>query len=273
MRGYEKAGGTWSPTLDANDPGLSNATVLATARDGSDMLHLHTAVLVGEDLLTADVLPTSSLINLSDNPGCNVLDDDWLILSNCLTSHVFQADVSPACTPGSSGPTVLSLDPAINEIKIEPGYIYTAETELMKFESVVWFVADTLRNRNGMDVYALYRFSSNDTAPVEMIEGVEYMELQYGQRDGFGTNPTTRFVDGDDSDLNVLGDEKWDEVVSVRIALLVQNYEDVRDENDTRNYVLLDPNSPIGPSVHGGGRALRQVFKVTTALRNTDYDT
>ena len=67
-------------------------------------------------------------------------------------------------------------------------------------------------------------------------------------------------------------DLDWNEVISVRVGLLVQNYEPVRDANDPRSYVLADPNSPVGPDDHGGGRVLRQAFRTTTALRNTNYD-
>ena len=272
VRGYSRDGDSWKPSLaTASDPSLltiSNNAISSGVRGGTDLLNLHLSSYVGNDLLDSDIGTSDTEFGITGNPDCMLEDGDALIISNCLTSHAFWADLGASydCTDDTAALTVkLDATKNLSSENFGAGYIYTSRTQLLKLESVSWFVGDTGRQRNGETVWALYR-QSLDRQPVEMIEGVEFMQIQYGQRGGTATAPTTRFVSADDPAID------WDQVVSVRIGLLVQNYDNVRDANDPRTYVLADPNSPIDPAVHGGGLVLRQAFRLTTALRNTGYD-
>lgn len=270
VQGARREEGAWSNTLDPNDPSLAKiqeSDIEDSIRPGTDILNLHVSSFVGEDLLVADISPTDSSFALSGNPGCMLEEGDAMVLSTCLTTHIFWADLGGGYTCSDESSSVnVTVDSLKNDFGSGFQAGYTREqTRVLKFESVTWFVGDTGRTRNGTPVYALYR-QSLDLEPQEMIEGVEFMQVQYGQRGGTEQNPTTRFVNADDPNLD------WDEVVSVRIGLLVQNYDSVRDADDPRTYVLADPNEPIGPSAHGGGLVLRQAFRTTTALRNTIYD-
>lgn len=266
IRGSSLSGGTWSPALDPNDPVLATLDT-GSVRDGTDILNIHMAEHVGDDLLAADVTPTGSTIRLTSNPDCAIEPNSVVIVSNCLTSHVLRVSPTPAACSSD-----LAITAAKNRsLPIEPGYRYDGRSEIMLFQSIAWYVADTGRDRNGYDVYALYR-KSMSTPAQEMIEGVEHMQLLYGQRGGTTGIPSTRFVTADDASLD------WSQVVSVRIGLLIQSYELVRSQDDALSYVLADPNSPITgdpntPGGHSSGRALRQAFRTTTVLRNTDYDT
>lgn len=270
VQGARREEGSWSNTLDPNDPSLAKiqeSDIEDSIRAGTDILNLHVSSYVGEDLLVSDVSPTDSSFTLNGNPGCLLEEGDAMVLSTCLTTHIFWADLGGGYTCSDEANSLnVTVDSVKNDLGsgFQAGYT-TEQTRVLKFESVTWFVGDTGRTRNGTPVYALYR-QSLDLDPEEMIEGVEFMQVQYGQRGGTEQNPTTRFVNADDPDL------EWDEVVSVRIGLLVQNYDSVRDADDPRTYVLADPNAPIDPSAHGGGLVLRQAFRTTTALRNTIYD-
>jgi type IV pilus assembly protein PilW len=268
LRGYSRSDGAWSAPLEVNDPALKNLNS-AAVRDGTDLLNMQVATSLGSNLLSSDIAPSDTSMQLDDNPGCALGNGDVVIVSNCLTAHAVEVNTVPAvCDPSTVTPTQLNFTANNSGGNIEPGYLYEAKTELMRFEAVAWYVGDTGRDRNGMDVYALYRKSMDDPA-IEMIEGVEFLQVQYGLRAGSISTPTTRFL----SATAVEAGDDWDEVISVRIALLVQSYELVRDADDTRSYVMVDPGAPIGPAEYGGGRVLRQVFRTTTVLRNTDFDT
>ncbi|MEM9255451.1 MAG: PilW family protein [Pseudomonadota bacterium] len=265
-RGYRRSGGSWATALDPNDVTLDELALSGLQddiRDDTDVLNLHLAERIGSDLLTADLTPTSTDIVLSANPDCAIGDQDYVMLANCLTAHIVQIGLGTACG------TTLDMTAGDNRpLSIEPGYLYNStesRTEVLKFESVIWYVADTGRNRNGMDVFALYR-KVFDQAPEEMVEGVEFMQLQFGVREGSVASPSTRFIDAGSAGI------EWDDVVSVRISLMVQNYDLVREDDDSRSYVMNDPNAPLDDSVHGGSRVLRQVFTRTLALRNTEFD-
>jgi len=276
LRGYTREDGGWSHPIDANDPSLEHITtekmyvggpdIEDVIRPGTEVLNLHMASFLGDDLLQADVGTNDTSFELDGNPGCRLDDGDAVVISNCLTANIFVADVND-CGNDPNTPTTVTVNAVENTFGkgFGGGYMATQRTQILEFESVSWFVGDTGRDRDGESVFALYR-QALERDPVEMIEGVEFMQVLYGQRTGEDGNITTRFVRADDADID------WDRVISVRIGLLVQNYEPVRDANDPRIYVLADPNSPIGPDRHGGGLVLRQAFRTTTALRNTDYD-
>lgn len=271
VRGYMRDDGGWSSAPDPNDPSLAKITENAiqdSIRPGTDVLNLHVSTHLGDELLAANVLANQTTFSLTGNPDCLLEEGDAIVLSSCLTTDIFWADLggSYTCTDESSTVNV-TVDGIKNDLTATffPAGYTIEQTSVSKFESVSWYVGDTGRERNGETVYALFR-QTLDQQPEEMIEGVEFMQVQYGQRGGSSASPTTRFVNADDPNLD------WDEVVSVRVGLLIQNYDPVRDASDPRTYVLADPNTPIAPTDHGGGLVLRQAFRTTTALRNTTYD-
>ena len=258
LRGYERKS-AWAP--DPNAPAIS--TLLNTAREGSDVVNLQAGVSLGRDLLTADVNSTDTSFAVSDNPNGVIQQNDLVILSGCLTAHLLRV----TNTPATSGATAVAYTTAGNSSSsVEPGYRYTANTEVMTFENVVWYIGDTGRDRNGYDVWALYRLDLGNGSNDEMIEGVEYMQVLYGERTSTGASGTTRFVNAE----NV---SDWEDVVSVRVSMLLQSYEPIRSEDDTTDYLMLDELvGPSGTYSHSGGRALRKTFSTTLALRNTPYD-
>ena len=94
-----------------------------------------------------------------------------------------------------------------------------------------------------------------------MVEGVEHMQVLYGQQ---LDNRDIRYVTANDKSLDMA------EVVSLRVGLLVQSFEDILPENDKSAYQVL--NTIVGSSgtatVHNADRNLRRVFRTTVALRN-----
>ena len=87
------------------------------------------------------------------------------------------------------------------------------------------------------------------------------MQVLYGQQLPAGN---LRYVPANDASLNV------SQVVSVRVALLMQSFEPVLDADDDTAYQVLDQSIDSAGTtyLHNGDRTLRRVFQTTVMLRN-----
>lgn len=100
------------------------------------------------------------------------------------------------------------------------------------------------------------RGNGNATAQ-PLVEGIESMQILYGENTDGNPLSANRYVSPDESDLN--------NVVSVRIALRFHSREQVRQGADTNRYALLD-SDPFEPA--SGDQRLRREITTTVSLRN-----
>lgn len=248
------------------------------ARAGSDVIVLDYADYLGDDLIAAgdvfDGLSQTLTLNSSSGSECRIVDGDLVLLSNCLTTHVFRVSSASGCgasgntlTIGATdnqGPAISALDGSGPSAQSKTGFRYAEQSDVAEYLQFIWFVADTGREINGQTVYALYRLASNQTYAdrEEMIEGVEFLRVEVGERVSSGL----RFVSPSAAGID------WSAIESVRLALLVQSFEAVTDAPDTRSYQLLSESiSATGSTSHGGGRVIRRVYTSSQAMRNTAY--
>ena len=270
VRGYERQGaGTWAALPNSTDlaAAITAADTAAGARNGSDVLSIRMNERLNPDspLLSSLVTAGSTAVDVSDNPDCVIEASSRIIVTGCnLTAHLFEVTNTQSCNAATPpNPATLEFDGTANyETAINS--TYGVQSEVLLFEEAVWFVADTGRDQNGLDVWALYREVNG--VREEMIEGVEHMQVKFGQRVD-GSN-ALRFVDPSDALLNT--GINYERVISVRIALLLQDYRQVVNGADTRAYLLNDELVPGGAqgAAHGGGAVQRSVFTTTLALRN-----
>ncbi|MEO1079840.1 MAG: PilW family protein [Pseudomonadota bacterium] len=289
VRGYERLnGGAWGAAPDAANELLWSAVLNAEdargARNNSDVLSLRTMQRMNDPvmeldsgdpfLLTASIpVNTAGPIALSDNPDCAIQQNSWVVITGCQDfAHMFEVTNAQVCdTALAANPTNLEFT-APNNFTTSINVPYDQDADVLTVEDVVWFVADTDRDRNGQDVWALYRDVRGDgQPPQEMIEGVEHMQVKFGQR--VLGQETIRYVDPSDAELNT--GNNYDGLISARIALLMQGYELIRAADDTGVYALIDEvvvppaGTPAGQgAVHGGGPVQRDVFSTTVNLRN-----
>ena len=278
IRGYERNGtGTWGTAPPSTDLSatITAAETAGGARNGSDVLSIRMTELMNEDdpndpLLTGLVLPTSTSVPIDDNPECAIEQGSRVVLTGCnLTAHLFQVTNTQSCTAGAPpNPTTLEFDSSGN-FSTSINTTYDTEAEVLLFEEAVWYVADTQRDRNGFDVWSLYREVNGVSQ--EMIEGVEHMQVKFGQR--ISLSDDIRYADPSDATLNT--GNNYEGLISVRISLLMQGFDLVRDNDDTRIYVLTDEQiAPTGGTatgqgaLHATGAVQRDVFTTTVTLRN-----
>jgi len=248
--GWERSTTGWSPTLPASLNGIS-----ATNRLGSDVINVQHARPLNTPIAAA-VVPGSVSVSVTNNPEC-VSKNDSVVIASCVTAHLFRVTNDPACD-GSA--TTFAYGAASNSItSIEPGY--TVDDELLQFLDKTWYVRDTGRRRTALNipVYSLFRIVNG--IENEMVEGVEYLQILYGQELPSGN---FRYVAAGDANLDMA------EVVSMRVGMLMQSFEPVRDARDSTAYQVLDQSidSTGTTYTHNGDLTLRKVFQTTVLFRN-----
>lgn len=249
IQGYERNTGGWSPALPAK---LTDLT--SVARSGSDVINLQHSRPAGT-ALSGVVVPADTSVGVTSNPQC-ISQGDLVVVASCVTSHLFRVTNTPTCGTAATDLAFASTGNTVTSM--EPGY--DTDDLLLRFFDKTWFVADTGRRRTAAEipVFALFRRIGSDTE--EMIEGVEYLQITYGQQLDDGN---VRYVPADNASLEM------EDVISVRIAILLQSFEPVLKTPDSGVYQLLDESiGSTGTVVHNGDQTLRRVFSTTVALRN-----
>ena len=162
-----------------------------------------------------------------------------LIISNCETAHIFRAS--------ATGGTTQNKDATATAISIL-GKTYPIGSEIMLFRSYTYFIRE---NTAGQP--ALFRLDNNaptsSANPVEMVEGIENMQVTYG-------------IDTDaDGSANQYFDvpADWNQVTSVRVVLTARSIDD--------NLVPTSRNYNYD-NVAVSDRRLVRNFTTTIGLRN-----
>jgi type IV pilus assembly protein PilW len=267
----KSAAGTWAPSVPPTGaPGWANdisAATVANARNGSDLVVLFYAVDTGAqvNLATGATMsgPTSAAVPVTRNNAC-FETGELVMLANQSSSVIFRVTNDPGCTT----PTV-SLQHAALATGNCTANLYgdiTSESRVLKLRHFAYYVGNTGRtNVEGSPVFALYR-SANGGPAEELVEGIEFLKLTYGEQLLDANNERTGRVRYTDAAgiANPLG------ISSARIGVLVQGFDAARDSDDINAYelpgLIIDHD---GSGIdHGGGRTLRRVFTANVELRN-----
>lgn len=247
IMGYEVgSGGTVSPALDAAS---DLAKVKNEMRPGSDVIVLGFANETGVSLAEA----TSESANIKVDETPQGLDQgDFVMLSDCKSAHLFQI------TNKVNNKNITHAKEGNDPHKISPKYQKGAK--LLTFERRAYYVKDTGRkSSSGAQVFSLFVHDQKGQFE-EILEGVESLQVLYGQQI---SKDKLRYLKAHEV-------TNWNQVVSVRLGMLVQSFEQVADQNDTNTYHL--PGASIShnstPLAHAGDRSLRKTFTTTIKLRN-----
>lgn len=190
--------------------------------------------------------------------------NDVLLLSDCE-----QADIVQACAVadvGGGASINITVSTACNPGNIAaPPITTTAGGEVAKLESTILYVGKRADQANNPP--ALFRRRLSATAAggpaEELIEGVESMQVVYGVNlDNDSRNTVDAYLPADQI-------PNWENVISVRINLLMQSIEDKivpSPQNYTFNGVDYDGTGGNG-SLPDDNR-VRRVFTNTISLRN-----
>jgi len=224
--------------------GASNACVA-----GTDAVTYHFGGSCG-GYLTGNMGANNANIQIPAANSCNINMYDVLMLSDCSATDIFIA------TSASSGSGVQTIAHANNQNTTNNlSKLYGSDAEVLVFRTYSFFI----RNNTGGEP-ALWRLDNakpaSATNPIELVEGVENMQILYGADTDVTPDGTANYyVPAGTVGLNM------NQVVSIRVSVVV------RSMNDG---LAAQPLDYIynGATVTPTDRRIRRVFTSTIALRN-----
>lgn len=219
--------------------------------------------------------PSSAVMQVVDATGLN--DGDLLLVCDPNNTAIFQT--SEVTTPSSGNHTVVH-DTGVAGISPDNcskglgfptscttngnSYAYGTDAQIVKLRATAYYLGVS-QSGNGQALYrrALDANTGGTLAvgtPLELVGGIENLQILYGVTNGISLQ-AQKYVTADQ-----VGAGNWNNVVSVRVALLSQTPDQVNFENDTKDYYLA--GTVIDDTVHGADRRLRQVYTSTIKIRN-----
>lgn len=204
--------------------------------------------------LTGNMTADNANIQIQGN-GPGFSQNDLVFITDCSNADVFRV----TNLPGSSGTVTLAHANGANANESNRlSKAYKSDSLVMGFESNTYFISDSgVDNERGQSIRSLYVDRVGAANPTELIRGVEDMQVQYGE-DTSGDGSVDSYVSA-----NAVAD--FADVISVRVALLINSVEAVTSQDDTSTYTLLDED--VDPA---DDRLLRKVFTITAAIRNRE---
>ncbi len=251
---------TWEDEAGAINPTTvgSNGMGLVSPLSGSDILVVRTvnsdiAIEITQAMpnVSADLKVTSGL----GDSGAGIFADgggDILLITDCQGASLFQT----TSYTNSNGNMVHNTGGSVVPGNVTQSFMhpYVEGAQILFPRTVTFFIRD-----NPAGVPSLYR-KLGLLAAEELIEGIESMQLRYGE-DTSGNRAADTYVTAD-------AVTDWGNIVSVRIGLLLRSPNELlRGEVDNDVYNVnetLIHNNPAEP----GDRRLRMVMSTTIGIRN-----
>ncbi|MDD4882544.1 MAG: PilW family protein [Gallionellaceae bacterium] len=272
------ASGTEIPWYGAVDTqpliGYEDAATTAPTTNGlrSNVLRGDALAVLRADDETPNIISTytqsTGVFNLTAAPG-NLANNDIIVATDCQTAVVGLVTAVSSATVTTKAKTASPYNATST---------YAANSRLYALSGHLYYI----RN-NGAGIPSLYRqdFDNGSTAGVELVEGVEDMQIMYGvdttgiaDTDGNGSVDT--YVTADQVTATAPGSSdanKWsNRVLSVRVDLLIRSVENNVATNAQSFPAAYWPFSTPTVVVSGGSavaqdRRLRKQFTATFTLR------
>ena len=247
LLGFEVDDGTWA------DGEAYLTAIKDDAIIGSDVLTLRFANSSSVPL-NIDMANKGSTIEIAQNL-ISINQGDMLLISSCLDAAVFKASaVTPGVDPGD--PVTISHSITYNT-SADFNATFDTTATIHRLTSHTYYVAN-----NPSGSRSLFR-RDREGNNIELVEGVENMQILYGQRISDNTidlltDDMIRYVAADDADLDMT------EVDRIQIAFLISSPISVFEADAAAGYSLLGTTVPPANT----DRLLRKVVKTTVLLQN-----
>lgn len=232
--------------------GGSNACIA-----GTDAITIYSGNSCGGNLV-GNMATANANIQIAGTNTCENQQYDVLVVSDCSNTDIFVA------SNVSSGGGIETTAHASNQnLANFLSKAYGPDAEILKFNSSTYFIRTGASGQP-----ALWRLNNNRvtsaTNPVEMVEGIENMQILYGVDTEFASPPTTpgygvpNYYESANNVTNMTN------VVSVRISLLARTI----DDNLAAQPLAFNYPLPTSAATTPTDRRIRRVFNTTIAVRN-----
>jgi type IV pilus assembly protein PilW len=249
--GFEGNGdGTWTPSainLPGGTPGNTNQGGVidgAALEDGTDIMVFRNLRQPTQRLVqTTQPLDEPVITAPNGNPGFG--QDDIVMIADCEQSAVFrvtniniaanEATLSHAPNFGGASPFFQNsaqvtppAGPQVDFTKSFLGRSYGTDSVVGEIESTFFFIAESTRPNNAGDMPLSLWQKRGPDGPVELIQGVEDMQVLYGVDTTLtdGVSNPNRYVTAD-----AIPDTR--QVVAIRVSLAVNSIDRVTENNAT----------------------------------------
>ena len=225
------------------------------AAQGTDVIQIRKASSAGARVVEKGQ-SSSAQIKVSENVGFN--QGDTLLISDCLTADIF--NVTNVGNNQGNDKFVTVAHASSNNTDNRLSKLYGSDAEVMVFQQVTYFVGEngreTPQGRQLRSLYKRVQTSSNVPDPVEVVDGVEDLQLEFGV-DTNGNRQVNEY-----RTANNITD--WSRVVSVNVRLLLAAPEDsvAAQSGEFSQTVQFNGNNI------GGDGVFRDVYENTVAIRN-----
>lgn len=250
VQGFDAQGTSWLPALDTavatSAVAKGDAIVIRAPRNEFQPVRT-TALMANETAPVATADSAAALFKAGD----------VVQVSDCKFRAVFQVTANTAGTldhavaaasataPGNSTNSLIFAFPQVNE----------TDAEVVPLRSTVYYLRD---GATAADPPSLWRRASGASGAEELVQGVENMQIEYGE--DIDSNNTISVGEYRRADQV----QKWDKVLAVRIGLLVRSLSAYGIDQGPTTYKVLGADVTVPQDRH-----LRQVFSSTVTIRNS----
>ena len=260
--GYDGSGGTWTPAIPANttvpmydiDGVASKDLVLNT-----DVINIMRVDQCGA-FLTGNWQTENATMQVTAPNSCGFDQNMSVIVTDCTTADIFQI----VSNPGNNGPTATLTHSTSGNSGNFLGTTYgPPDAHISVPRSNTFFIAV---NDAGENALYMAEWSAMDIAPpgldpndfniYELVDGVQDMQLLYGEDTGGGGG--NQYAD---AYLDASAVTNWTNIRSVRISILLQSDDNITTESRAFTFNGANANT-------GNDQRLRIAFSTTIALRN-----
>ena len=269
LGGAKVGAGSWDPAAPAElpttvtDTNSNNYTLANLPLINSDVIITQFATALDAQTTTI-ATPITGDIQIPQNPG-NFAANDVLAIADCDSVDIFKASAV-----SESGGNFLISHADTHNSQAELSKAYTSGARVFRIESNIYFVAPARyadggvkTNSRGATINALYRADISGNL-ISLIEGVDNLQIMYGQR---LTSGNLQYLSANDGGLNMQN------VDSVKVGVLMSTIEAISDSDDTATYnvagVNIEPEGTTGATVtYPIDHRIRRVYTETINLRN-----
>lgn len=218
---------------------------------GTDIINLQFGGSCGGRLVN-NMAANNAPIQINVNNTCNLKQNWPFMITDCVDTDI----VRRSNVIGDL--TIETVAPDVNNVNIgtKLSKAYQSDAEIFSIQSITYFIAQNTIGNN-----SLYRRDNAAGTSEEMVEGVQDMQILYGEDTNLDKTPDY-YVDA----ATVAGMQN---VVSVKVSLLLQSMSDVNVTSKPITYTYNGRTYNVpGTTAPTVDNQLRKVFSSTVTLRN-----